>query len=253
MRKSIEFSNTVGKSSFMKNLHSTQLSQRQKAGAVTNPPSRWIHSLGPKEHNSSHPCGRMNARLTLHNREVGGFRYIFETFTDLLTSQKANDIASEFVRNKIRAIVKDEETAEALCPDYSLMAKRPPLGHFYYETFNKPHVKLVDVKKNPIDEITEKGVRIGTDEYEVDTIIYAIGFDAGTGGLAAMDVRGRDNRDLNEEWSKNLETFLGICVEGYPNMFMISAPQSPFANLPVVLDGAADWVRTLMAKYLPKR
>ena len=172
------------------------------------------------------------------HRELGGFRFIFQTFTDLLTNQKANDIASEFCRNKIRAMVDDEETAEDLCPDYALMAKRPPLGHYYYETFNKPNVKLINVKKDPIHEITESGVRTGKGEHEFDMIIYAIGFDAVTGALAAMDVRGRDDRSLNEEWLKNLETLLGIAVEGYPNMFMISAPQSPFANLPMVIDGA---------------
>ena len=144
-------------------------------------------------------------------------------------------------------MVKDEETAELLSPDYALMAKRPPLGHYYFETFNKPHVKLVDIKNNPIKEVTETGVRTGTDDYEFDMIIYAVGFDASTGPLTAMDVRGRDNRCLGEEWSRNLETFLGIGVEGYPNMLMLSGPQSPFANLPIVLDNSADWIGKLLA------
>ena len=182
---------------------------------------------------------------------MGGFRYIFETFCDTLTNQKANDIAAEFVRNKIRAVVLDEETAETLCPDHALMAKRPPLGHQYFETFNKPHVKLVSIRNNPIQEITEKGLRTGTDEYEFDMIIYAVGFDGGTGPLTAMDVRGRDQRCLGDEWSKSLETLLGIAVEGYPNMFMISGPQSPFANLPVVLDNTATWIGHVLA-YMDK-
>lgn len=185
-------------------------------------------------------CGRLE--LIPYYREVGGFRYIFETFTDLLTNQKANDTASEFVREKIRTIVQDEETAEALCPDHPLMGKRPPLGHHYFETFNKPSVELVNIKDNPIKEITERGVRTGTNEYEVDMIIYAIGFDASTGAYTQMDIRGRNNRCLGDEWNKVLETFLGIGVEGYPSFFMLSAPQSPFANLPVVLDNSADWI-----------
>lgn len=189
--------------------------------------------------------------LIIAHREIGGFRYIFETFADLLVNQKANDMASEFVRNKIRAIVKDEKTAELLCPDHALMAKRPPLGHHYYETFNKPNVKLVNVKDNPITEITEKGVRTGTDEYEVDMIIYAIGFDASTGAYTQMDIRGINNRCLGEEWNKALETFIGITVEGYPNMFMLSAPQSPFANLTVVLDNTADWIGMVIS-YMEK-
>lgn len=188
-------------------------------------------------------------RVLENGWEIGGFRYIFETFADLLTSQRANDVASEFIREKIRSTVHDEETAELLCPDHALMAKRPPLGHYYFQTFNKPNVTLVDIKNNPIKEITEKGVvltekdrRTGMDEYEFDMIIYAVGFDAATGAVTNMDLRGKDNRSLGDEWTKQLETHLGITVEGYPNLFMISGPQSPFANLPIVLDNTAGWV-----------
>jgi cyclohexanone monooxygenase len=175
--------------------------------------------------------------------ETGGFRFIFETFNDLIVNQEANDIASEFVKDKIRALVHDEKTAEDLIPDYALFAKRPPLGHYYFEAFNKPHVELVNVKNNPIQEITEKGLRTGTDEYEFDMIIYAIGFDASTGAIANMELKGRDKQNLGDIWWKEgVETFDGIMVHGYPNMFMISAPQSPFANLPIVLDNTADWI-----------
>lgn len=198
-------------------------------------------------------------RILDNGWEIGGFRFIFETFSDLLTSQKANDIASEFVRDKIRAVVTDDETAEMLCPDYALMAKRPPLGHHYFETFNKPNVQLVSIKDNPIQEVTETGIkltkkdsRLDKDEFDFDVIIYAIGFDAGTGALTTIDVRGRDNRSLGEEWKTQLETHLGITVEGYPNMFMISAPQSPFANLPVVLDNTADWIGHLLTHMAKK-
>ena len=138
------------------------------------------------------------------------------------------------------------------------MAKRPPLGDHYFETYNKKNVTLVDVKKNPIKEINEKGVvlehedpRTGEDEFEFDMIIYAIGFDAATGATTNMDLRGKDDRSLGKEWSEHLETFLGIAVEGYPNMFMISAPQSPFANLPIVLDNTADWVSSLPTHPFP--
>jgi len=174
--------------------------------------------------------------------ESGGFRFVFETFDDLLTNDKSNEAAAAFVRNKIHTIVKDPKTADLLSPNYPLLAKRPPLGHFYYEAFNRPNVKLVDISNDPIQEITPQGIRTGTAEYEFDTIIYAIGFDAGTGALIQMDVRGKNNRSLSEEWSKRLETYLGITVEGYPNMFMITGPQSPFANIPVVIDNTVDWI-----------
>jgi cation diffusion facilitator CzcD-associated flavoprotein CzcO len=127
----------------------------------------------------------------------------------LIVSQEANDIASDFVREKIRATVKDEETAEKLIPSYPIFAKRPPLGHYYFETFNKPHVKLVDIKNNPIKEITETGVSLEKGEdYEFDMIIYAIGFDASTGAMATMDVRGTEDINIGEHWQKHLETFL---------------------------------------------
>lgn len=190
--------------------------------------------------------------------EIGGFRFIFETFGDMLVNKQCNDIASDFVRDKIRAIVHDQETAELLCPDHCIMAKRPPLGHGYFEAFNKPTVTLVDIKNNPVKEITETGVKLegkdkrtDKDEWDFDMIIYAIGFDAATGAAANMDIRGKDNKSLIEEWNKQLRTFLGIAVPGFPNMLMLSAPQSPFANLPIVLDNTADWIGKIL-EYMIK-
>ena len=175
--------------------------------------------------------------------EIGGFRFIFETFDDIFTDEKSNDVASEFVRNKIRAIVKDKATAELLCPkDYPLAGKRPPLGHFYYETFNRENVTLVDVSENPITEITRKGLRTASREYEADIIVFATGFDAVTGTLRAMDIRGKGGATIKEKWQDGPRTYLGIGVDGFPNMFMICGPQSPFANIPVVIDGIVDWI-----------
>jgi cation diffusion facilitator CzcD-associated flavoprotein CzcO len=179
--------------------------------------------------------------------EIGGFRFIFETFADMLTNAKCNDAAAEFIRNKIRSIVKDEKTAELLCPDYTLLSKRPPLGHFYYETFNRENVKLVDIKNDPIQEITPTGLRTGTAEYEFDVIIFAIGFDAITGTLAKIDLRGSDNQLLVEQLDKKMATAYGITVAGFPNLFMISGPQAPFANIPVVIDNTVDWIGKTIA------
>ncbi|WPG97442.1 putative cyclohexanone monooxygenase [Acrodontium crateriforme] len=186
--------------------------------------------------------------------EQGGFRYIFETYADLLTSKEANEVACDFLREKYHAIVQDEETAELLCPDHVLMAKRPPLGHHYFQTFNRPNVKLVSLKDNPIKEITDKGVvlekpdpRFKQSEFEFDVIVYGIGFDAATGPLSSIEIRGTDkNTTLGQEWSENLATFLGITVTGYPNLFMISGPQSPFANIPIIIDNTGDWISQLL-------
>ena len=176
--------------------------------------------------------------------EKGGFRFIFETFDDIFVDMASNDVASEFVRNKIRAIVTDPATAELLCPgkDNPLAGKRPPLGHFYYETFNRPNVNLVDVSSTPITSITPTGIRVGDDEYEVDVIIFATGFDAVTGSYVGLDVRGRGGVQLADRWKDGPRTHLGIAVDGFPNMFMVCGPQSPFANIPVVIDGIAEWI-----------
>ncbi|OQV11092.1 hypothetical protein CLAIMM_14989 [Cladophialophora immunda] len=193
-------------------------------------------------------------RVLDYGWELGGFRFVFETFADLVTSEEANTAASNFVRNKIRAIVQDPETAELLCPDHPLMAKRPPLGHYYFEAFNRPHVTLVDIKSNPIQEITETGVRLtgkdsrqNTDEFELDVIIYAIGFDASTGAITRMEIRGREaDETLGERWNRQLETLFGVTVSGYPNLFMVAGPQIPLGNFPVLLDNNVGLIGRLI-------
>jgi len=107
--------------------------------------------------------------------EKGSFRYLFETFGDVLLSPECNDAASEFVRKKIRAVVNDQKTAEILCPRYPIGSKRPPVGHHYYEAFNRPNVELVDIKSDPISEITSTGLNTGKQEFEFDIIVFAIG------------------------------------------------------------------------------
>jgi cation diffusion facilitator CzcD-associated flavoprotein CzcO len=164
----------------------------------------------------------------------------------MLTDSRCNQLAAEYVRSKIRAIVKDRKTAELLCPDYTILSKRPPLGHFYYEAFNRDNVKLVDVKTNPIQVITPKGLRTGTEEYDFDVIIFAVGFDAITGTLAQIDIRNDHDQVLGEELNNNMSTAYGITTPGFPNLFMISGPQAPFANIPVIIDNTVDWVGKLL-------
>jgi cation diffusion facilitator CzcD-associated flavoprotein CzcO len=173
----------------------------------------------------------------------GGFGYLFETFDDILVDERSNDAAAEFIRRKIRETVKDPITAELLCPKtYPLAGKRPPLGHGYYETFNRDNVTLVDVRTSPIREITPKGLRTETDEYALDVIVFATGFDAATGSLAQIDIRGRRGESLKDKWTFGPKTYLGMGVHGFPNMFLICGPQSPFANIPVVIDNVVRWI-----------
>jgi cation diffusion facilitator CzcD-associated flavoprotein CzcO len=179
--------------------------------------------------------------------EEGGFRYIFRAFDDLLVNPRSNAAAAEFFRNKIRAIVKDPETAALLCPDYPIALKRPPLGNFYYEAFNRPNVKLVDVKTNPVQEVTETGLRTCTADYEFDMIIFALGFDAMTGSLTNMDVRGVGGQSINEKWHAGPRTNFGLTIDGFPNMFMIVGPHAPFANVPPLVEAGSQWMGKAIA------
>ncbi|MGE3390743.1 MAG: flavin-containing monooxygenase [Gammaproteobacteria bacterium] len=182
-------------------------------------------------------------RILERGWEVGTFRFLFETFDDIFTNEEANAVVAEFVRNRIRAIVDDPATAELLCPkDHPIGAKRPPLGHFYYETFNRDNVRLVDVSSTPISRITSNGVKVGDKEYPADVIVFATGFDAVTGTLLRLDLRGRGGVSLAEKWRDGPRTHLGICVDGFPNLFLVGGPQSPFANIPVIIDGCVDWI-----------
>ncbi|HEX4107600.1 MAG TPA: NAD(P)/FAD-dependent oxidoreductase [Solirubrobacteraceae bacterium] len=176
--------------------------------------------------------------------ETGGFRFIFETFDDITANAQSNEAACEFVRNKIRTIVKDPQTAELLCPQgHPIGAKRIPLGHHYYETFNRDHVHLASVAGNPIERITEGGIRLADGgEYELDAIVFAVGFDAGTGALTQMDVRGRAGRTIAEDWRGGARTYLGMAIEGFPNLFTIAGAHGPLANVPILIDRQVAFV-----------
>ncbi|HTC23727.1 MAG TPA: NAD(P)/FAD-dependent oxidoreductase [Gemmatimonadales bacterium] len=175
--------------------------------------------------------------------EKGGFHFLFQTFRDLMVDEAANELAAEFIRTEIRSIVKDPAVAELLCPrGYPLGAKRPPVGHSYYEAFNRDNVRLVDVSVHPVERIIRDGLRTAVADHPLDVLIFATGFDGSTGAMMAMDVRGRDGRSLNEHWSAGPRTYLGVVVDGFPNMFMISGPQSPFGNIPIVIENCVRWI-----------
>ena len=175
---------------------------------------------------------------------TGGTSFM-AAFNDLITNQASNDTASEFVRSKIRATVKDPATAEILCPkDYPIGTKRICVDTNYFETYNRPNVKLVDLNATPIEEITPKGVRTTGAEYEFDAIVYATGFDAMTGALTNIDIRGRDGIQLREKWHGGPQTYLGLMTTGLPNLFMITGPGSPsvLSNMIVSIEQHVDWV-----------
>jgi cyclohexanone monooxygenase len=175
---------------------------------------------------------------------------ILAGYTDTLTNREANETAAEFVRQKIRERVHDPEVAEALCPrSYPFGTKRPCLDTGYYETFNKTHVHLVDLRKTPLVELTESGVRTSEHEYEFDTIVFATGFDAMTGAINAIDIRGTGGIALREKWAEGPRSYLGIAVAGFPNLFMITGPSSPsvLSNMLVSIEQHVDWISDCVA------
>ena len=175
---------------------------------------------------------------------------LLASYTDSLVDADANETAAEFVREKIRGIVEDPEVAETLSPrDHPFGTKRPCLDTNYYATFNRPHVTLVDLKKTPLEEITPRGVRTSEREYEVDDLVFATGFDAMTGSLTAIDIRGRGGQALADKWADGPVTHLGLQVAGFPNLYMITGPGSPsvLSNMMVSIEQHVDFVTDAVA------
>jgi len=181
--------------------------------------------------------------------DAGDLVGLIGAFGDILFDKAANDTAAEFIRNKIRGIVQDPEVAEQLCPhDYPVGTKRPCLDTNYYETFNLDHVRLVDLRTNPITQITPKGIDTSEESFEFDAIVYATGFDALTGSFVAVDVRGRGGAELKEVWKDGPKTYLGLSVSGFPNFHTVTGPQSPsvLSNMMVSIEQHVDWIAEAM-------
>ena len=213
----------------------------------------WAHagrtSLGMPidyKHDSVEGLSEAEVEAALEERwEKGGF-YFLRTFEDLLLNETTNERVSEFIRSKIRERVENPETVEKLVPtDYPYGTKRPPLNYDgYWETYNQDDVRLVDVEANPIQELSAAGVRTTDGEYDLDILIFATGFDAMTGALLKLDIRGRDGLSLAEKWADGPRTYLGLGVHGFPNMFTITGPQSPsvLTNMPQSIEHHVDWI-----------
>jgi cyclohexanone monooxygenase len=180
--------------------------------------------------------------------QTGGLGFI-TAFGDLLLDHDANQTAAEFVRGKIREIVRDPAVAEKLSPRQVIGCKRLCVDTGYFATFNRPNVSLVDVSETPIEAITPRGVRVAGVEYEVDAIVFATGFDAMTGALLAVDIRGSDGRTLRDKWAAGPRTYLGLLTAGFPNLFIITGPGSPsvLANMVPAVEQHASWISDCLA------
>jgi cyclohexanone monooxygenase len=175
---------------------------------------------------------------------LGGF-HMHAAYRDLFTDAEANEMVSEFVREKIRGRVDDPEVAELLCPyDYPLATKRMCVDTGYYEAYNRDNVRLVSVKDSPIEEITERGVRVGGEELAFDVLVLATGFDAMTGALLRVDIRGRSGRTLREKWADGPRSYLGLTIADFPNLFMVTGPGSPsvLSNMVVSIEQHVDLI-----------
>ncbi|HEY2213668.1 MAG TPA: NAD(P)/FAD-dependent oxidoreductase, partial [Acidimicrobiales bacterium] len=181
---------------------------------------------------------------------VGNIMALLTVYDDILTDKEANDTLVEFIHGKIKAIVKDPELAELLCPkNHPVGIKRPVLDTGYFECFNQDNVHLVDLRSAPLVEITPKGVKTTDHEYELDLLVLATGFDAVTGSFLRIDIRGKDGLTLREKWADGPRALLGITSSGFPNMFTITGPQSPnvLAHMVSANEQHIEWVRDLIA------
>jgi len=176
--------------------------------------------------------------------EEEGFLAI-RRYADVALDEEANELACEMYRDQVKRVIKDPATAQALMPrDYPMGCKRPVIDTNYYETFNRDNVTLVDLRQGGIEKITEAGVRTAQGDYTFDVLVYATGFDAMTGALGKIDIRGRENRALTEYWEAGPRTYLGLQVAGFPNLFTVTGPGSPsvLSNMIVSIEQHIDWI-----------
>tara|TARA_R110001599_G_scaffold353859_1_gene600511 strand:- start:11549 stop:13168 length:1620 start_codon:yes stop_codon:yes gene_type:complete len=177
----------------------------------------------------------------------GSLQFWVGSYTDLFLEEDVSKAFSKFVADRIRDRVDDPAVAKKLIPlDHEFGTRRVPLETRYYETYNRDNVTLIDLNEDPIDHVDATGVVTRSGHHDVDILIFATGFDAGTGALTSVDIRGRDQRQLSKEWDKNgINTYLGLQVSGYPNMFMVMGPMTPaaaFCNVPTCIQQQVDWI-----------
>ncbi|MGB7301023.1 MAG: NAD(P)/FAD-dependent oxidoreductase [Burkholderiaceae bacterium] len=178
--------------------------------------------------------------------QAGGQISFLYAYTDLLTDEESNKTAADFVRNKIRAVVQDRATAELLCPDnHPIGTKRLILDTNYFETFNRDNVDLVDVRSDPIQGFYQSGLHTASGKrYDLDSVVFATGFDAMTGALREIEIKTSDGLQLSEHWRSGPKTYLGLMVAGFPNLFMVTGPQSPGvkSNMMFSIEQHVNWI-----------
>lgn len=209
--------------------------RRSKGGTLFEPPTRSALEVDEAERTATYEEGW----------DSGVLSGLLRTYTDILVDRAANETVAEFVRSKIRSIVTDPGTAETLSPrTFPFGTKRPCLDTGYYATYNKPHVRVVDLTRTPIVEITPRGIRTSDLEHAVDVIAFATGFDALTGSQVAMDIVGKGGTTLREKWADGPRNHLGLLSAGFPNLFTVIGPLSPsvLSNAVVAIEQHVEWI-----------
>ncbi|MDO9298998.1 NAD(P)/FAD-dependent oxidoreductase [Bradyrhizobium sp.] len=194
--------------------------------------------------------GEDERRARFESRWSKGGLTFMGVYNNLAFDKAANDTAADFVRNKIAEIVEDPHTAKLLQPnDHPIGSKRICIDTDYFTTFNRPNVTLVDIKSDPIQGILPHAVRTSAKEIEVDALVLATGFDAMTGSVAKIDIRGRNGQTLNQKWAEGPRTYLGLMSAGFPNLFIITGPGSPsvLSNMIVSIEQHVDWITDCIA------
>jgi cation diffusion facilitator CzcD-associated flavoprotein CzcO len=232
-------------------LHNAKITKKEMEGIrarydeifalCSTSPGCYIHAPDP----------RKTKELSVEEREAfwerlydsPGFGVWMGQFSDTLTDREANRLASEFIAKKIRQRVKDPVVAEKLIPkNHGLGTRRVPLETGYYEVYNQPNVELVDINETPIERVTARGIQTRDREHEFDIIIYATGFDAITGAFDRIDIRGVDGVRLKEVWKEGPQTYLGVFVEGFPNLLMAMGPHAGLGNYTRAAEYSVEWV-----------
>ncbi|MEL6982415.1 MAG: NAD(P)/FAD-dependent oxidoreductase, partial [Actinomycetota bacterium] len=224
--------------------------------AIRNAPPGSFHDVSRLDVGALEVSAEERDRIFEEAWAKGGFHFWVGSFQDILLDEDANRTAYDFWRDKVRGRVDDPDTAKLLAPDdppYPFGTKRPSLEQGFYECFNQPNVSLVDLHTTPIDTITADGVRlaVGPDDTvteAIDVLVLATGFDANTGGLTTIDLRGRDGQRLADVWADGVDTHLGMAIPGFPNLLMLYGPQSStaFCNGPVCAEIQGDWLADLL-------
>jgi cyclohexanone monooxygenase len=208
--------------------------EQSDAGVPVPPPERSALEVTAAERRRMYEAGWRR----------GGINALSQAFTDFFTDERANFTAQEFAREKIRQIVRDGSVAAALSPAHHIGTKRTCVDIGYFGTYNADHVHLVDVRTAPVTRVTPRGLETAAGEYGLDAIVFAIGFDAITGALLEIDIRGRGGDSLAAKWSGGPRSYLGLCVAGFPNLFIVTGPGSPgvLSNMVVSIEQHVDWI-----------